>query len=250
MTDTLPAEIHYSRALDNGDGPQPDEVERHEDGTTTLRFDVGPVPAGSGDRTIHFTARPTLVVADGALLTNAAKVAFTDANDNEYEPEGAAATVTVDTPAPSREPEGIGFWRTHPERWSSETLARVQATDSRYDGADGSTPDGRLTAEEVEAALAPGGGMPGILERQLLATYLNLAEHRVVAGTGIRSETAGARGVATVADAVGFATETLSESPRPRSGNRARYADAIDILDGLNNDRTTAYGRGERAAGG
>ena len=57
-------------------------------------------------------------------------------------------------------------------------LARIQATDQRFDGADGSVPDGLLRPAEVSAVFLPSRGQTETLRMQLLATYFNLATRR------------------------------------------------------------------------
>lgn len=242
ISDTLPAEAHYDPALDQGAGPAPDAVEDNPDGTTTLTFDVGQIPAASGDETIEFTVRPSLLTSAGEKLLNRAELTFTDSNDNPYPDLTAEATTTLEAPEASEDPQTLGFWRNHPERLTSELLARVQATDSRYDGADGSTPDGMLTREEVEAAFSPPGGQPRTLRWQLLATYLNLAERRVVADTSIGSDLADEHGLDSVADAARFGSSTLDMGlSRGPGGTADRFNDATTLLDDINNNRIAVY---------
>ncbi|WP_190413634.1 hypothetical protein [Streptomyces venezuelae] len=65
LTDTLPAGVYYSQALDLGAGPKPSSVTLNNDGTRTLVRNVGNLPAHSGDRQIVFTARPALLALAG-----------------------------------------------------------------------------------------------------------------------------------------------------------------------------------------
>lgn len=238
VTDTLPADVYYSPALDIGAGPGPDSVTLNADGTRTLTWRVGAVPAGSGETTLEFTARPTLLSLGGTAYRNAASLTFTDANGCTYPPVTAAASSTITVVPASGDPLTIGYWRTHPGRLTAETLARVQATDQRYDGADGSTPDGRLTVAEVEAALAPAGAPSVVLGQQLLATYVNLAERRINAGTEISSRLASRLGLDDVRDAALYGIDTMTLSP---AQNRTRYSNAIDVLDEINRNRSPRY---------
>jgi len=183
ITDALPVGVYYSTALDQGAGPQPNTVTLNGNGTRTLTWNVGTVAAASGPISIEYTARPGLLFLGGETLTNNATLTFKNANGCEYPPVNASDSTDITVVAPSQDPEGLGFWRTHPEAWSSEMLARIQATDQRFDGADGSTPDGALVPSEVTEVLLPGGNMDKVLEEQLLATYFNLATRRINAAT-------------------------------------------------------------------
>lgn len=231
LTDTLPEGVYFSEALN--DGEDPDEQDARE-----LTFARADLTAGGQDD-LSFTVTPSLLLLDGEALTNEATVEFTDRNDNDYKAVDATATTTIDAPAPSEDPEGLGFWRNHDERWTEDSLRAIQATDTRYDV---DAADGELTEDEVEEALSPGGGMPAILRRQLLTLYFNLAEQRVVAGTEITSELADEHDLDTVADAAEFAIDTLAEElQRGRGGNSDRYADATDLLEEINENRSPGY---------
>ncbi len=70
VTDTLPAGVYYSKALDLGAGPKPDTVALNGDGTRTLVWNVGTLAAASGPKTIVFTARPTLLALGGTSFVN------------------------------------------------------------------------------------------------------------------------------------------------------------------------------------
>lgn len=121
---------------------------------------------------------------------------------------------------PSADPAGLGFWANHPETWTAEIRARVQATDQRLDGADGTTRDGRLSPAEVTAAYAVSRGQTGNLGMQLLSTYLNLATRRINAGTAIESRTAAQLGLATVRAAAIYAADTLPLPFGPSTSDR------------------------------
>ena len=61
VTDTLPVGTYYSVGLDLGAGPRPTTVTSNPDGTTTLTWAIGTVPAG-GSGTLAYTARPSLLM--------------------------------------------------------------------------------------------------------------------------------------------------------------------------------------------
>jgi len=239
ITDKLPAGVYYSKALDLGTGPQPNIVTANADGTTTLSWSAGNLDGNSGVQTIQYTARPTLLFLGGESLSNSARLTFTNANGCTYTPVTASASTTITVVPPSRDPQGLGFWRNHPELETAEILARIQATDVRFDGADGTTPNGALSLAEVQAVLIPGGNMDKVLEEQLIGTYFNLATRRINAGTLIDSRTAGRLGLSNVREAALYAIETL-ELP-VISANRARFSDATRVLDEINTNKSEVY---------
>jgi uncharacterized repeat protein (TIGR01451 family) len=240
ITDTLPAGVYYSVALDSGAGPRPSTVVVNADGSRTLTWNVGALAGGSGVQTIEFTARPTLLALGGTAFVNRARLTYTDANNCTYPPVDAEnTTTTITVVAPSRDPRTLGFWRNHPELWTAEIRARIQATDQRYDGRDGSAPDGGLSATEVTAMYAPGGNQPKVLEMQLLSVYFNLATRRINAGTAISSRVAGRLGLLTVRDAALYAIDTLALPVN--AATRDRYSDATTVLDEINNNRSEVY---------
>jgi uncharacterized repeat protein (TIGR01451 family) len=238
VTDTLPADVYYSTGLDTGAGPKPDSVVRNADGSTTLTWHLGSVPASSGARTISFTARPSLLVAAGSLH-DGANVSFANANGCSYQGDAVSAATTVTEAPASRDPLSQGYWRNHPGEWTPEMLARIQATDQRFDGADGSTPDGVLSAAEVDSVTVPPGGMPRVTVQQLVATYFNLATHRVNASTAIASKTATRLGLGDVRAAALYARATLAAPPTQATQNR--YGDTTTVLDEINNNRSEQY---------
>jgi uncharacterized repeat protein (TIGR01451 family) len=239
ITDTLPTDVYYSHALDQGVGPAPDAVTGNLDGTTTLTWLVGNVPSGSGVMTIEYTARPSLLLFAGESVSNDATLDFTDANANDYPELTASATTDITSVPPGQDPKSLGFVRNHDEFWSDEILARIQATDQRFDGADGTIPDGLLSASEVEAVMRPGGNQPKVLLMQLLTTYFNLATRQINADTAIESPAADLLGLANVRDAVEYAKDTL-ELPVNKF-NRHRYSDATLVLDEINNNLSEVY---------
>ena len=210
---------------------------RNADGTTTLTWTIGAVTAASGTRVIEYVARPSLLLTGGDVR-NGARLTFTNANGCEYEAVTATQSAAIVVLPPTRNPLTPGYWKTHPEDWTSEILARVQATDQRFDGADGSAPDGRLSAAEVAAVLNAGGSSPKVLATHLLATYLNLATRRINAGTAISSRAATKIGAANVRDAARYTMATLALK---LDGNTQRYSDALRVMDDINSNRIEVY---------
>jgi uncharacterized repeat protein (TIGR01451 family) len=239
VTDTLPADVYYSVGLDQGAGPRPTSVVANPDGSTTLTWNLGSVPPASGPRTISYTARPSLLMVGGSSVQGSATVAFQNANGCSYTGAGASATTAISQVPPSRNPLTHGYWRNHEGEWTPEILARIQATDQRFDGADGSTPDDVLSPAEVSAVQAPPGGMPRVTAQQLVATYFNLATRRVNAGTTVKSKTATSVGVTTVRGAALFARATLAMPVNQSTAGR--YSDATTVLDEINNNRSPVY---------
>jgi uncharacterized repeat protein (TIGR01451 family) len=235
ITDTLPAGVYYSAALDLGSGPKPSSVTLNADGTRTLKWNVGAVASASGASTIEFTARPTLLALGGTAYETTASLRFTDAGGCAYPPVEARASTTITVAAPTRDPLSHGFWKTHPARWTNETLARIQATDQRYDGVGGSVPDGRIDALELNAAFAPASP---ILPQQLLGVYFNLAERRINAGTAISSKTANRLGITNVRGAALYGIATLELA---QASHRDRWSDATRMLDEINLNQSEAY---------
>jgi uncharacterized repeat protein (TIGR01451 family) len=239
ISDTLPAGVYYSLALDTGAGPAPDSVTQNADGTTTLEWNVGDVTAASGPATIEYTARPTLLFLGGETLTNQASLTFENANGCAYETDPTSASTVITVVPPTGDPLSMGFWRTHPELWSVEFLAMFQATYQSFDGADGSTPDGALSSTELVAVMAPSGNGVRILQQQTAATLLNLASRRINAATAIDSKLARRLGLSNVRDAVIYAFGTLQQPlTKATSG---RYSDATSILDSINTNKSPLY---------
>ena len=132
-----------------------------------------------------------------------------------------------------------GYWTNQRTFWTDENLARIQATDVRFDGADGTVPDGELTSDEVWAVLRPGGNQPKLLQMQLLATYFNLADRRLNASTTIDSQTSRRLGLSTARDAVEYADGTL-ELP-VNQFTRWQYSNATRVLDEINNKESVRF---------
>ncbi|WP_214317863.1 DUF11 domain-containing protein [Nonomuraea sediminis] len=232
LTTTLPAGLYYSQALDLGSGPKPTTVTRNADGTTTLTWAVNQLPATSGDRTIVFTARPTLLALAGTTYTAAVSVAYQNATGAcTYAPVTAAATTTITVVPPTRDPLSKGFWKNHQELWTAENLARVQATDQRYD-TDGS---GALSAAEITAAFRGQNEPKSVLSEHLLGTYFNLATRRINAGTVITDPL----GLGTVRGAALYAQDTLALPVD--SSTASRYSGIIGVLDDVNANKIETY---------
>jgi uncharacterized repeat protein (TIGR01451 family) len=234
INDTLPIETYYSAALDLGAGVRSTSVVVNPDGTTTLTWAVGNLAGNSGPVQITFTARPSLVVLAGTSKADNASVSFQNANGCTYTPVPSSANTTITEVPPGRDPLTLGYWRNHPADWIAEILARVQATDQRWD----SNGDGMLSAAEVQAEFNQPGGTVTTLQWELLAVYFNLATRRINADTVISSKTANSLGLHTVRDAALYAIATLSLSP---TTNANRYVQATTVLDEINSNHSESY---------
>ena len=233
ITDVLPAGIYYSVALDTGtEGPRPTSVTLNSDGTRTLRWVIGTLAGSSTAQRISFTARPTLLARTGTSYTNEATLSFSNENGCTYDAVNASASTSITEVPATLDPLTIGYWKAHPEEWIAEILARIQATDQRFDRL-GST--GTLLAGEIEAAFAS-PGMPYILEQQLLATYFNLATRRLNAGTLIDSRLARRLGLTDVGAAAEYGIAILALPLNKSTSDR--YSDAAIALDEINNRRS------------
>ena len=176
---TVPTDVYYSTAFDVGTGPKPDSVTLNGEG-----------PAHSPGA---WKRRSRLGSGANAELT------FADVNGCTYPPVTDTASMSITAVTPSRDVRVHGFWGTHPELWTAEFRARIQATDQRYDGRAGTSTGGILSSAEVAAMLAPGGNQPRLaamlapggnqprlLVMQALAKYF----WRLNAGTTVRSTAA------------------------------------------------------------
>jgi uncharacterized repeat protein (TIGR01451 family) len=233
IVDTIPAGIFYSIALDQGAGPRPTTVTLNADGTRTLVWTVGALAGHSGEQTLSFTARPTLLALGGTSYVGAATISFTNANACTYSALNASANTAISVAAASLAPLTHGFWKAHPEVETAEIRARIEATDQRYDRPAG---DGSLSLLEVAAAFG-GTGTPSILEQQLLATYFNLATRRLNAATLIQSKTDVKAGLSNVRDAAVFGGATLQLALVPATS--AQYSLATMALDEINSGKST-----------
>ncbi|WP_214103961.1 CARDB domain-containing protein [Acrocarpospora catenulata] len=238
LTYTLPANVYYSTGLDTGAGPRPATVTRNADGTTTLTWNLGTV-AANGTGTVAFTARPSLLLVAGTPVTGTARVSYGGANGCAYDPVTGSATTTVTVVPPSRQPLVSALWMVRTDLRTPEALARVQATDQRFDGADGSAANGVLSQPEASAALFPPSAQPRRLQQELLATLLNLATRRINAGTEVRTVTIQRLDLDTVADAVRYAQATLTQPPT--LANLIRYNDASLVLTEINTGVAERY---------
>jgi uncharacterized repeat protein (TIGR01451 family) len=234
ISDVLPTETYYSRALDQGTGPQPTTVVANADGTTTLTWSIGTVSGSAGQSQIGFTARPSLLLLAGTTKTDNASATFQNANGCTYAPATASAATLITEVPPSRNPLTLGYWRNHPSDWTTEIRARIQATDTGFD----SNSDGMLSPSEVQAAFAPPGGTVQTLEWQLLAVYFNLGTRRINADTRITSPTDVRLGLTNVRGAALFALATLDLSPKTNSN---RYVQATTVLDEINRNVSEVY---------
>jgi uncharacterized repeat protein (TIGR01451 family) len=238
ITDVVPAGVYYSTALDTGAGPKPDSVTANADGTHTLTWNIGAVSGKSGPKTIDYTTRASLLTLPGTTVQNSAKATFTNANGCDYAPVTASATTTTTQVTPTRNPLNSALWLLSPSQWTDEMRARIQATDQRFDGADGSAPDGALSSAEVRAVLWSAAPLPEQLRQQLMTTYLNVATRRINASTRVVSLTTGHRDVHNVREGALFGAATLG---LPVNTNTLRYTDAILILTEMNNNLSERY---------
>ncbi|MGW6505271.1 DUF7507 domain-containing protein [Nonomuraea angiospora] len=202
LTATLPADLYYGPAQVT----PPDAVTRDPDGTTTLRWNVGAVAPGASG-TITFSARPSLLLEEGTTVTVPVSLSFGGGGDCPYAPAQATAQTRITLPAATRDPRPLAIWTIFPSLRTPEALARVQATDQRYDT---SPADGQLTQAEFANAVGVPLLQPRALRAELLATYLNLATRRIHASTAIRTPQSVALGLETVGDAVRHARATLA----------------------------------------
>ncbi|MEO3806217.1 hypothetical protein [Nonomuraea sp. B1E8] len=203
LTATVPAGLYYSP----GQGTPPETVTRNPDGTTTLRWDVGAV-AAVASRTIAFTTRPSLLLAEGTTVTVPVSLSFGDGGDCPYAAAQATAQTRITLPPATRDPRPLAVWTLFPALRTQEALDRVQATDQRYDT---SPTDGTLTRAEFAEAVGLPVLQPRALRAELLATYLNMATRRIHASTAIRTPQSVALGLETVGDAVRHARATLTQ---------------------------------------
>ncbi|PPS73115.1 MULTISPECIES: DUF11 domain-containing protein [Streptomyces] len=236
VTDTLPAGVYYSQALDSGTGPRPGSVTLNADGTRTLVWNVGDLPADSGDQRIVFTARPTLLALPGTTYTDTVSVSYRNAGGAcAFAPVTDSAATAITAVPPTRDPLSQGFWKNHEQLWTAEFLARIQATDQRYD----TDRNGALSVDEAAAAFNGSNAPKSTLGKQLLAVYFNLATRRINAGTEIRSRTAQSLSLDNVREAAIYAQDTLLLPVN--SGTSPRYSAIIGVLTDMNANRIEVY---------
>ncbi len=203
LTATLPEGLYYEPTPET----PPDAVTRDPDGTTTLRWNLGAVAPGASGA-VTFDARPSLLLEEGTTVTVPVSLSFGDGGDCPYAPAQATAQTRITLPAATRDPRPLAVWTLFPSLRTPEALARVQATDQRYDT---SPADGRLTQAEFAHAVGIPLLQPRALRAELLATYLNLATRRIHASTAIHTPQSVALGLETVGDAVRHAQATLAQ---------------------------------------
>ena len=238
LTETLADDVYYSEALDTGTGPKPNTVVRNADGTTTLTWNLGNL-AGGTSTSVELTVRSSLLFIGGDQLNDTSSVSYGNASGCVYAPVTTSSTTSVVEVTPTRDPLSAGYWKTHAPDRTAELLARIQATDQRFDGADGSTPDGLLSDAEAYAVLSGGGNQPGPLLTQELAVLFDLGSRRINASTLIDGRLADRLGLDNVRDAVLYGMETLA-MPIDRS-TASRYSDATTILDLIANNKVETY---------
>lgn len=236
ITDTLPSSMYYSLVLDTGAGPKPNSVIENADGTTTLRWTIGDIAAQSSLLTVEYKARPSLLLFGGTTITNNASLDFTDVNSNDYPAVTTSFTARISSAVPDKDPQSKNFWRIHNEFWTDEALARIQATDQRFD----ITPaNSILQQSEILATVSAHGHQVSDLKSQLLASYFNLAFRHVDADNQIESKLASQLGVNNVKDAIVYAQNTLT---LPLNNvTKDRYGDVIRLLDEINKNKSEVY---------
>ncbi|TYB60612.1 DUF11 domain-containing protein [Nonomuraea sp. PA05] len=240
ITAVLPAGVHYNQALDKGAGPRPGAVTLNADGTRTLTWNAGDLPAKSGERSIVLTARPTLLATAGTTYAASVSAGFKNAGQAcAFDPVTATASTSVTEVRPTRNPVLPAVWALRPDLRTAEILARVQATDTRFDGADGSAADGALSQREASATLTLPVVQPRTLRAELLAAALNLGTRRINAGTAVDTLTTRALGLSTVGDAVRYAQATLAEPPT--AANLLRYTKTTLVLTEINSGLAERY---------
>ena len=239
ISDTLPAGVYYSAALDQGAGPAPTTVTRNANGTTTLTWSIGTLAGSSGSNVIEYTARPGLLFVGADAVANSAQVTFTNTNGCTYSPVSASDVTGITEVAPTGDPQGEGYWKTQPELRTAELLARIQATDQRFDGADGTAPDGQLSSNEALVVLSGGGTQAEQLKAQLLTTYFNLGDRRVNAATRIASKLSTRLGLTNVRAAAMYGQGALA-LPLTKT-TATRYSSSIEVLNQVNTNKSPVY---------
>ncbi|MFI6499529.1 CARDB domain-containing protein [Nonomuraea typhae] len=226
---TLPGGVYYSTALDQGAGPRPTSVTGR-----VLSWNLSSLDGGA-TATVAFTTRSSLLAEGGTRLTGQAAVTYGNANGCTYDPVTTSATTTVTETPPSRDPRISTIWATFPGMRTAELLARVQATDTRFDTAPA---DGRLTQQEVDDTFRLPLLQPRSLRAELLTTYLNLADRRINAATRVHTLTIERLGLRTVGDAARHAQSVL---PRPPLSNVIAFTDATLALVEINSGLAERY---------
>jgi uncharacterized repeat protein (TIGR01451 family) len=244
ITDTVAADVYYSEALDKGAGPRPNHITLNPDGTRTLVWNIGAVPAASAARSLSFTARPTLLASGGTSYMNTATLTHRHGVSCVADPVSASASSTIAVaPLDNDGPKGSLLWKIHVKKddVDIETLARILATDQRFDGRDKTAPNGVLVSAELKPVFRNNllatifrrdHRRPARLERELLTLYFNLAARRLNADTLVNAKFHPLPGVTTVRDLALHVQATLA-TPYDRVTSR-RYKDALKALEELN----------------
>jgi uncharacterized repeat protein (TIGR01451 family) len=239
IIDHLPVNVRYIPELDFSGGPKPNTINFNNDGTTTLIWNIGTVEKNSDIKVIKYTAISSLLIEKGSIR-NAAVLDLTDSNNNDYPQINTSITSNISTSRSTKDPQPREYWLDYLDFVWPEILAKIQATDQRFDGIGRSQPhpNGVLSLIEVEIALARYDKQPDILESHLIATYLNLASGRISADTQIDSSLTSLLGIHDVRDAVLFAIDVLSHPPNYHyyDNNLRDYKIATKILKLLNNN--------------
>jgi uncharacterized repeat protein (TIGR01451 family) len=238
----VPKDVYYSLALDQGSGPKPASITLNPDGTRTLVWNLGTVPAHSGARSIGVTARPTLLALGGTSFVSNVSLSFQKGAGCAAESIAASAATVITLVPLSREhePRIHLHWKRHAEEEPAETLARIQATDQRFDGRASTPADGALAQPEVKAAFAPGNlwvylfhlNRPIHLEQDLLALYFNLATRRVNADSPIEREHDTPPGFVNVRD-VGLNAQATLAIPYSET-SEGQYHQAKEMVEEIN----------------
>lgn len=232
--DTLQKGVFYNKALDLGAGPKPIIVKSNSNGTTTLIWNIPIVPAHSSSNTIEFTARPSLL-SDDKTVTNKVVIDYSDTNKNNYAAKEIMAKTGISEINPIKNPKNIVYWQAHKELWTKETLAKIQATDQRFD----STRDGILSSSEVDSTLKSfySGKTSEMLKAQLLTTYLNMATYRITDDTRVYSPLTSLLKINNVGDAINYSILSLNS---PGSSKYSQYY-ALTILYQINSNLIEVY---------
>jgi Domain of unknown function DUF11/CARDB len=167
----LPKDVYYSAALDPTGTPRPAAVTRRADGTTQLRWTL-PDLAGASAATVTFTVRPSLLTAPGTRISVGATLNTASANGCPAVVVTSDTATTVGVRAETGHAVPTLTRALADSTWTSESLARIQATDQRYD----TSADGAVAKAEVSPVYAVSLDPRAPLRAELLTLYFNLAE--------------------------------------------------------------------------
>jgi hypothetical protein len=182
----LPKDVYYSAALDPAGAPRPTTVDRRADGTTLLAWALPDLAAGAAAATVVFRVRSSLLTAPGTALTFAGTLA-TDATNGcpALTTSGSASTVAT-LPATAGTPVSTAIRSLATTTWTPESLARIHATDQRFDGLAGAAPDGAMDRTETRSVYGLNIAVRQQLRAELASVYFNLAERRFNNDTTLR----------------------------------------------------------------